>query len=237
MSPQAAPRPSQLVVFIAWAGARGQRIAATLREFLPSVNQHLAPWHDHRDVLPGEDWRNEVLLKIARADCMVLCITEDAMTSPWMPYEAGFFAGHARGSGERPLYTMMCGPSRSEMPGTHPLYPVLKSVSVDEAGWLDLCLMLRVLAEQRGIGGREMTEERTKKNFRAHWPEAERALSVQDEVIKAATSDHDLLRQLIHRVEALQASVDELKGQRRSVAWIDSDPRFEGVEQADDANG
>ena len=76
-------------VFLSWSGDRSYRVAAALRDFLPSVLQTLQPWLSPRDIESGRPWAAELAEALKSADLAILCVTAENLLSPWFLYEAG----------------------------------------------------------------------------------------------------------------------------------------------------
>jgi hypothetical protein len=76
-------------VFISWSGEASGRVARSLRSFLQDVNQQIDPWLSKTDLAAGVRWSNELAKSLDETDFGIICLTQEALESPWLLFEAG----------------------------------------------------------------------------------------------------------------------------------------------------
>ena len=77
-------------VFISWSGKRSRTVATALRTWLraplsPEVETSLSSV----DITTGEQWDTELRKALAESSFGIICLTEEALRSPWVVFEAG----------------------------------------------------------------------------------------------------------------------------------------------------
>ena len=83
-------------VMICWSGARSNAMALALREWLPTVIQCIRPWMSEHNFAAGNRWLEKLGKQLATTDFGVLCLTPEALSAPWLLFEAGSLATHPR---------------------------------------------------------------------------------------------------------------------------------------------
>jgi hypothetical protein len=76
-------------VFISWSGATSGQVAKLLRSFLQDVNQQIEPWLSTTDLAAGTRWGEELAKSLDKTNFGVICLTREALDSPWLLFEAG----------------------------------------------------------------------------------------------------------------------------------------------------
>ena len=76
-------------VFISWSGKRSNLVAKALRVLLEDVNHRIAPWMSELDIKAGSRWGSELATQLERTRFGIICLTPEALTSPWLLFEAG----------------------------------------------------------------------------------------------------------------------------------------------------
>ena len=76
-------------VFICWAGSRSHRIALSLREWLPSVIQHVETWVSSEDIPKGVVWLAQLLKQLETSKFGIICLVPENVEEPWIHFEAG----------------------------------------------------------------------------------------------------------------------------------------------------
>jgi hypothetical protein len=156
-------------VFICWSGQRGLRIAESLRDWLSKTvfNDDLVEARVSSGIEKGALWRVELQEQLENSDVGLLCLTPEALRSPWISYEAGMLArdlclgprpdGAQQVSAPRRLFTFLLGVKSSELEGplsafqstdgddsddTHRLVHALFATLPPERGTKDLAAQL-----------------------------------------------------------------------------------------------
>ncbi|MGU3400446.1 TIR domain-containing protein [Brucellaceae bacterium D45D] len=76
-------------VFISWSGELSQKIAITLRDWLPSVIQTVEPYVSSEDIDKGTRWTTDISSELSESSYGILCMTPDNLNAPWINFEAG----------------------------------------------------------------------------------------------------------------------------------------------------
>jgi hypothetical protein len=79
-------------VFICWSGEQSNRLAASFRWLLKKVIQGVDPFLSTEDIRAGQRWGLEIGNRLSKAKYGVLCLTPEAIDSPWLHFEAGALA-------------------------------------------------------------------------------------------------------------------------------------------------
>lgn len=79
-------------VFISWSGEPSRSIAQALRDWLPSVVQHIEPWMSDEEIKSGTRWTDEVMKALDGTGYGIICVTAANQHQPWLIFEAGALA-------------------------------------------------------------------------------------------------------------------------------------------------
>src|SRR5262245_43276498 len=87
-------------IFICWSGRRGRRAAGVLARWLrnalgPSVEPRVSMGMEK-----GLPWQEELTKFLGEANVGLICMTPEALRSPWVSYEAGFLSRAMTGKGD-----------------------------------------------------------------------------------------------------------------------------------------
>src|SRR5687768_4509015 len=75
-------------VFICWSGTRSQRFSLAVEDLLKKV-LGTVDISISTKIEKGTEWFDELRHALNHADCGVLCLTPEAIGSPWIHFEAG----------------------------------------------------------------------------------------------------------------------------------------------------
>lgn len=114
-------------LFICWSGARSRAFAEILKTWLPKALGNTMEPKVSMDISKGAVWFEELSGLLAGARAGVICVTPEALHSPWIHYEAGVLTkalGDTRkklAQGEKThhtrLFTFLHGVEVSELQG------------------------------------------------------------------------------------------------------------------------
>jgi TIR domain len=76
-------------VFICWSGTRSQLFAMAVDELLKAVLGAEVEISISTKIAKGTEWFDELRNALNNADCGILCLTPEAIGSPWVHFEAG----------------------------------------------------------------------------------------------------------------------------------------------------
>jgi len=79
-------------VFISWSGEQSHHVAKALRDWLPSVLQHVDPWVSSEDIDKGSRWITEIGNELEAARFGIICLVPENLREPWINFEAGAMA-------------------------------------------------------------------------------------------------------------------------------------------------
>lgn len=163
-------------VFISWSGDLSHRVAAALRDWLPSVIQSLEPYVSSEDIDKGARWSTDIAKELEDSSYGILCITKENVDAAWLNFEAGALSKSVERSRVSPF---LFGVKRSEIKG-----PVLQFQStIFEKG--DVKKLLAGLNEAEGENC--LDEARLDQIFEVWWPQLEDSLK-KIEIKQPATS-------------------------------------------------
>lgn len=75
-------------IFVSWSQTQGQRLAEALKEIVLDL-QNLDVWVSSQNIGLGSDWFNSLNEALKEADGGLVCVTRDALSSPWVNFEIG----------------------------------------------------------------------------------------------------------------------------------------------------
>ncbi len=158
-------------VFLSWSGVRSRRLAAALRDWLPSVLQVVEPWFSAADVPAGSRWSDELRSALLQAHVGIVCVTPECLQSQWLSFEAGvLFRLQAGERFQPPVYVFPVDVLSHEIRG--PLSQ-FQWTQPDKEGTYRLVAALNTI----GANERLISEEVLRRAFDANWPALELALS------------------------------------------------------------
>lgn len=123
-------------VFISWSGERSKAVAALLKEWIPSIMQHVVVWFSE-DMERGSVWFNEICKGLSDVSLGIICLTQENLNNPWILFEAGAIA---KGIPENRVCTFLVdlgtadiAPPLSQFNATSPnreqLYKLIKTIN------------------------------------------------------------------------------------------------------------
>jgi len=83
-------------VFISWSGQRSKAIALALRVWIPRVLQTVEPFVSDKDIDAGRRWSDEIARELEDSSFGIICVTPENQKEPWLLFEAGALAKHAK---------------------------------------------------------------------------------------------------------------------------------------------
>ena len=79
-------------IFISWSGDLGERIAGVFAGWLKGVLTNVEIFFSG-DLSASSNWFKELIKNLEKSDLGIFCLTNSALSSTWMYYEAGFLNG------------------------------------------------------------------------------------------------------------------------------------------------
>lgn len=102
-------------IFIAWSGSSSKKVAAVLRDWLPTVVPAAEPWISSEDIEKGTRWSSELAKQLEQTSYGILCVTPGNQNSPWLNFEAGALS---KSLDEARVSPFLLGVEFSELPST-----------------------------------------------------------------------------------------------------------------------
>ena len=90
-------------VFISWSGNLSEQFAKTLRDWLPSVLQHVRPYFSPDDIEKGTKWDKEISKELEKTQVGIICLTRENLERPWVVFEAGALSKNVEQSNVCPI--------------------------------------------------------------------------------------------------------------------------------------
>ncbi|MFX1508353.1 MAG: TIR domain-containing protein [Promethearchaeota archaeon] len=76
-------------VFISWSGDLSNKLAETVRQWLPGVLQFVKPYFTPSDIEKGTRWGSDILSELSSSDIGIICLTKENLNKPWILFESG----------------------------------------------------------------------------------------------------------------------------------------------------
>jgi TIR domain len=188
-------------VFLSWSGELSQKVAVTLRDWLPSVIQSLEPYVSSEDIDKGARWSTEISKKLEDSDFGILCITPDNTDKPWLNFEAGALSKSMATSRVVPFLFRL---ERAQLP-QGPLVQFQSVLATKE----DVRRLVASL--NAALGDRGLEEARLDSGFGVWWPKLEEKLAAIDVVARHAPlrSNDEVMGEMLDLVRAQQQIVND----------------------------
>jgi hypothetical protein len=101
-------------VFVSWSGEKSRRFGEALRSWLPNVHQRIEVFFSPNDIEKGAKWATEIETQLRDTQYCVVCLTPDALKSPWINFEAGAIS---KGIGQNRITPVLLDLTKSEVSG------------------------------------------------------------------------------------------------------------------------
>jgi hypothetical protein len=146
-------------IFISWSGEKSRRIALALKAFLQDVNQRIIAWFSEEDITAGQRWGNELSAQLENTNFGIICVTQEALQSQWLIFEAGALSKSVKIGRVCPYIIDF---DRRQLTGP------LSQFQAKEANKEQTWQLLQSI--NLSMGDDALTEERLKRYFEAFWP-------------------------------------------------------------------
>ncbi len=157
-------------IFISWSKETSNRVALSLREWLPEVFPDVEPWLSQHDIGAGSKWANELGKALEGSDFGIICVTRSNLFSPWVLYESGAIAK----SFDEGLVVPLLFKLKVADFATNQLHPLSQFQSV-EATAQGVAKLLQSVNQSRQMPAPEDWVSRSFKKW--WWPELENRFS------------------------------------------------------------
>lgn len=102
-------------IFVSWAGSDSHQVALVLRQWLPEVLPFVRPWVSSEDIRKGTRWSDELWGRLRDTSYSIVCVTPEAVRSPWVNFEAGAVARAV--GGQSHVSPLLLGMSAGDLGG------------------------------------------------------------------------------------------------------------------------
>jgi hypothetical protein len=183
-------------VFISWSGEPSQSIARVLRDWLPTVVQHVEPWMSDEEIKSGTRWNEEVAKALDGTDFGIVCVTASNQHRPWLMFEAGALAKRLDVGQLVPLCINL---SPAEVTG--PL-EAFQARCLDELG------MRRLVQDMMTLREKPPAQAQIDQLFQAMWPALESHVSEAKQQSPSPQNPQrttkEMLEELVDRVRRME---------------------------------
>lgn len=185
-------------VFISWSGVKARRVAVALKAFLQDVNQGTNVWFSDSDITAGQRWGMELANQLESSEFGIICVTNEALQSPWVLFEAGALGKSVQGGRVCPYLIDI---TRRELVG--PLTQFQAKEATKSQTW-EL-----VVAINFAMVNGSLPEQRLEKYFNTFWPALETEIAAVNRDIHALPLDlhrhfMTVVPQALHNVREIE---------------------------------
>lgn len=177
-------------VFISWSGDRSRKVAAALREWLPSVIQSIEPFMSESDIDKGSRWSDELAGHLGHAEFGLICLTQENLGAPWLLFEAGALS---RSIGTSRVVPFLYGVPQAELQG--PLAQFQAALATKDS----TLHVVKSINQASGESGLDAT--RLEDGFETWWPRLESTLRNIPEPVERSSPprpDREILEEILH---------------------------------------
>lgn len=182
-------------VFISWSGSGGA-IAQELSEWMRRLLHPAEFFVSKGGISPGQKWREVISQELSDSDIGVVCLTREALTAPWVHFEAGALAKDVKTA---KLIAIRFGVAERDIQG--PLEE-FNNVDFDKEG---LCSVVQTL---NGSLVKPHRNEDLQANFEDRWPHLKKRIGeIRNAVPMTKNVPRevpDILEELVSRTRRLE---------------------------------
>ena len=157
-------------VFISWSGDPGKQLAYRLYEWLPSIVPKAQPFLSSQ-IPGGAEWFRSLTDALAGAEVGIVCLTPEALKSPWLAFEAGALWQQTGGARVVPI---VAGLATSDIVGP------LAQLQAKRFERRDVRSLCEQIAQLTGLDSK-----RFQLNFEGIWPKLEQQ-------VRSDLADYDI---------------------------------------------
>ncbi|MGI5436894.1 TIR domain-containing protein [Streptomyces shenzhenensis] len=191
-------------IFISWSGDVSKQCAETLREWLPFINQEIAPFVSSQDISKGERGLYTIATQLQECSFGIVCVTRDNQSAPWVNFESGAIS---RVLGESSL-----APFLLDMPIKDLAGPLTQFQATDSSSREDVWAMVKSINDKCE---NRVEYDRLHTIFEKFWDDLESKLSeIRGQQPKAQVPERDtseILNELVGLVREQNARLGGLE--------------------------
>lgn len=151
-------------VFISWSGELSQKVAETLRQWLPLMLHSVQPFVSSEDTYKGTRWHDVVARELEESNFGILCITSENVYRPWLNFEAGALSKSIQKSHVSPFLIDI---KPADITGPLPQYQATKYAFGD---------VQRLVKSMNSALESPLDDVRIERVFRALWPQLQQPI-------------------------------------------------------------
>jgi hypothetical protein len=127
-------------IFLCWSGTRSRRFAEAIKAWLPQVLGESVETSMSTQIEKGAEWFDELRNALDNAHCGILCLTPEAIGSPWIHFEAGLLVQAlsqardpaAENARERRVFPLLYGVKEGALAGPLSVYQSTSVTDFDD---------------------------------------------------------------------------------------------------------
>jgi TIR domain-containing protein len=190
-------------VFIHWSGNHSKQLGEAIRGWLPNVLQFVKPYFSPADIDKGARWANEISQELEQSKIGIIAMTEEALTSPWIMFEAGAIS---KVVGEARVCPIVFGIAKTDLVGPLKMFQAIEFNKVEVR---QLLKTINNAAKEAGLPERNLDAA-----FDKWWPDLEeRAKEISSTVQPPSgplRDDRELLEEIVENTRSLVRELQPL---------------------------
>jgi hypothetical protein len=204
-------------VFICWSGTRSQLFSKAVEKLLKNVLASDVEISISTKIGKGTEWFDELRNDLNNADCGILCLTPEAIDSPWVHFEAGLLVRElgkvtdpeTRAEKERRVFPLLYDVEASVLKGPLSSYQSTLASDVD-----DVLRLVEAIRQFIPEGQKRPSKQQVRKICRSKWEAFQAALeSIQKVALREILPEFESL----FRRKTFQESMHDCLSQN----WLD----------------
>ncbi|MDV9173140.1 toll/interleukin-1 receptor domain-containing protein [Streptomyces sp. W16] len=211
-------------VFLSWSGAASRLCAEALRDWLPFMNQGIAPFVSSQDISKGERGLDKIASKLQDSTFGIVCVTRENQHAPWINFEAGALS---RELGESMLAPFLLDLEVKDLSGPVAQFQATESTSRDEVWALVKCLNENCETV--------IDSDRLQVTFDRFWSDIEEKLNVIRESRPSSSAPQrdtpEILNELValvreqsSRINSMTKQISRIEGENQAPRYVINDP-------------
>ncbi|HEL3157363.1 TPA: toll/interleukin-1 receptor domain-containing protein [Stenotrophomonas maltophilia] len=149
-------------VFLSWSGDLSQKLAESLRGWMPTAFQFMRPYFTPDDIEKGAKWNSEISKELESCNTGIIFLTKENLEKPWILFEAGALSKSIEKSR---VCTLLFDVEPSDVKGPLTSFQATRFEKADFKK-----LMVSINANSDGSG---LTQEVFDEAFEMWWPKLE----------------------------------------------------------------
>ncbi len=199
-------------VFISWSGEKSRCIGEAFRQWLPNVHQQIEPFFSPSDIEKGARWTTEIETQLQDTRFCVVCLTPEALVSPWINFESGAIS---KGIGRNRVAPILFNLSKMDVSGPLSLFQLTDFVQSD--------VKEIVKAINNSFEEGQIRDDLLERAFDRWWPDLEKAIdSINLKVpqkISAAKSPEEVIEEILGNTREIMRQLSRSERSQERAAF------------------